>query len=129
MLTPGQVAHFEAFGFLVLRQLFTKAEIATVKREAEDIFDEFRADNYFEGHMWEAVQPFLERRPFLSKIPDDDRIYNIGVDVVGPDFILEGTEGNLQIGDTPWHGGIPAEDFPSHIKIAFYADPLPRDTG
>ena len=79
MLTSGQVAHFEAFGFLVLRQLFTKAEIATVKREAEDIFDEFRADNYFEGHMWEAVQPFLERRPFLSKIPEDDRIYNSAI--------------------------------------------------
>jgi len=129
MLTSGQVAHFEAFGFLVLRQLFTKAEIATVKREAEDIFDELRADNYFEGHMWDAVQPFLERRPFLSKIPDDDRIYNIGVDLVGPDFILIGTEGNLQMGDTPWHGGIPAEDFPSHIKIAFYAYPLTRETG
>ena len=129
MLTSGQIAHYETFGFLILRQLFSAEESATVKREAEEIFEEFRAANYFDGHMWEAVQPFLERKPFLSMIPEDDRIYNIGVDLLGPDFILEGTEGNLQMGDTPWHGGVPKEDVPSHIKIAFYADPLTRETG
>ena len=37
MLTPGQIAHFETFGFLVLRQLFTPDEAATIKREADDI--------------------------------------------------------------------------------------------
>ena len=83
MLTTEQIAHYETFGFLVLRQLFSAEEAATIEREAEDIFDEARAANPFDGHMWEAVQPFLERRPFLSIIPDDDRIYNIGVGPVG----------------------------------------------
>ena len=129
MLTPGQIAHFETFGFLVLRQLFTSEEATRMRDEAEDIFEEFRAANYFDGHMWEAVQPFLERRPFLSTIPADDRIYNIGVDLLGPDFILGGTEGNLQMGDTPWHGGVPKKDHPNHIKIAFYPEPLTRETG
>ena len=42
MLTPGQIAHFETFGFLVLRQLFTPEEAAIIKKEAEGIFDEAR---------------------------------------------------------------------------------------
>ena len=129
MLTPEQIAHYETFGFLVLRQLFSGEEAAIIKREAEEIFDEARNANAFDGLAWEAVQPFLERRPFLSMIPDDDRIYNIGVDLLGPDFILEGTEGNLQRSDTPWHGGVPEEGFPSHIKIAFYPEPLTREIG
>ncbi|MDP6064684.1 MAG: phytanoyl-CoA dioxygenase family protein [SAR202 cluster bacterium] len=129
MLTSGQIAHFETFGFLVLKQLFTQEEAIIMKDEAEDIFDGFRADNVFEGHHWEAVQPFFERRPFLSMVPDDDRIYNIGVDLLGPDFLLEGTEGNLQRGDTPWHGGIPEVGSPRHIKIGFYLEPLARETG
>ena len=76
---------------MVLRQLFATEESATIKREAEDIFDEARAANAVDGR-WEAVQPFLERRPFLSRIPDDDRIYNIGVDLLGPDFLLTGAD-------------------------------------
>jgi len=76
---------------LVLRQLFATEESATIKREAEDIFDEARATNAADGR-WEVVQPFLERRPFLSRIPDDDRIYNIGVDLLGPDFLLTGAD-------------------------------------
>ena len=75
----------------MLRQLFATEESATIKREAEDIFDEAPAANAADGR-WEAVQPFLERRPFLSRIPDDDRIYNIGVDLLGPDFLLTGAD-------------------------------------
>jgi len=42
MLTLGQIAHFETFGFLVLKQLLTQEEAITMKREAEDIFEENR---------------------------------------------------------------------------------------
>ena len=129
MLTAGQKAHFETFGFLVLKQLLTQEEVAVMKREAESIFEEFRAKNALEGHQWEAVQPFMERSAFLSMIPDDDRIYNIGVDLLGQDFILGGTEGNLQRSYTPWHSGVPKPDYPNHIKIAFYLEPLTRETG
>ena len=40
MLTPGQIAHFETFGFLVLRQLFTRDETTAIKQEATEIFQE-----------------------------------------------------------------------------------------
>ena len=47
MLTSGQIAHFETFGFLVLRQHFTPEEAATIKREAVEIFDEVRGGKPF----------------------------------------------------------------------------------
>ena len=38
MLTPAQIAHFETFGFLLLRRIFTPAEMATITCEANQIW-------------------------------------------------------------------------------------------
>ena len=128
MLTPEQKAHFQTFGFVVLRQLFTRDEMSVIKRESDEIFDEVRGGSPCSGQR-EAVQPFFERRPFMSKLVDDDRIYDIGVDLCGPDFILEVTEGNLHVGDTPWHSDTSDEDPVTHPKITFYPEPVTRETG
>ena len=94
MLTPGQVAHFETFGFLILRQVFDADEVSIIKREADEIFAEDRNGGPV-GDMTQSVQPFFERRPYLSTLVDDDRIYEIGVDLLGPDFILIQTRGQV----------------------------------
>ena len=107
MLTTQQKAHFETFGFLVLRQLFSPEEAANIKQEATEIFDEVRGNTPFTGEVWEQVQPFFERRPFMSTLADDDRVYDIGVALCGPDFVLDGTEGNNHVGDTAWHSSAP----------------------
>ena len=128
MLTPGQVAHFQAFGFLVLRNVFTPEDMNTIEREANEIMEEVRGGAPFEGKERQAVQPFFERRPFTNTLMDDDRIYSIGEDLLGPDFVLDQSEGNLHVGDTVWHGGRSWEILP-WIKIGFYLEPLTRDTG
>ena len=129
MLTAGQTAHFETFGFLVLRQLFTQGEISIMKREAEEIYQEDREGRPFEGEETHSIQPFFERKPFLSALTDDDRIYKIGEDLLGPDFILDLTEGKLRVGDTPWHGAVLQADAVSTVKINIYPDPLTKGTG
>ena len=103
MLTPGQVAHFETFGFVILRHVFDAAEVSIIRREADEIFAEDRNGGPI-TNTTQYVQPFFERKPYLSTLVDDDRIYEIGVDLVGPDFILVQTEGRSRAGDTPWHG-------------------------
>ena len=128
MLTAEQVNHFNTFGFLVLRQLFTADEAAIMKREAEEIMSDARGGQPADPTVWQAVQPFFERRPFLSQLVDDDRVYSIGQDILGPDFFLDGTEGNLHTGDTAWHGDGSGEVI-RQTKIVFYVDPLTRDTG
>ena len=129
MLTPGQIAHFETFGFLVLRQLFTPEEAVIMKRESDEIFEEVRGGGPFTGEIWESVVPFFERRPFLSRLPGDDWIYDLAVSLVGPNPILEVTEGNLHTGNTDWHGSkLPGKTM-AHAKIAFYLEPLTKETG
>ena len=135
MLTTEQIAHFETFGFLILRQLLSRDEIAIMKRESVEIFDEVRDGMAFDGKQREPVQPFFERRPFLSKLVENDRIYGIGESLLGPDFFLIGTEGNLHVGDTQWHGVDLDSDYGGSphvlqsVKIAFYLDPLDKNTG
>ena len=134
MLTDGQIAHFDAFGFLFLSQLLTPDEVATMKRESDEIFDEIRGGEVFDGKSRDAIQPFFERRPFLASLLDDDRIHSIPESLLGPDFFLYGSEGNLHVGDTQWHGaqitGDPSEDSEvKSVKVAFYVDPLNRDNG
>ena len=129
MLSPEQIAHFEAFGFLLLPRLLDPGEAATLKREAEEVFEEDRGGQPFSGETTEYVQPFFERRPFLFSLLDDDRIYDIGVDLCGPDFVLDQTEGRLRVEPTAWHAGDPFPSGLRWIKIGFYPETLTRDSG
>ena len=128
MLTPAQVAHFETFGFVILRQVFNADEVSVIKREADEIFAEDKNGGPA-GDTTQGVQPFFELKPYLSTLVDDDRIYEIGVDLLGPDFILLQTEGRSRVGDTSWHGPAPIENEMRTVKIGFYLDELTRDTG
>lgn len=129
MLTPEQMAHFHTFGYVVLRQHFTLDEITIMQRESDEIYEEDRDGRPFDGEETQYVQPFFERKPFLSVLLDDDRIYDIGVDLLGPDFMLVGTEGRLRVGPTPWHGGLPSADALRTVKINIYPDALTKETG
>ena len=129
MLTKEQIAHYHTFGFLMLRQLFSAEEAGVMKREAEEIFEEDRGCQPFSGDTTEYVQPFFDRRPYLFSLLDDDRIYNIGVDLLGEDFVLDQTEGRLRVEPTSWHAGEPMKSGLDWIKIGFYLDPLTMDTG
>jgi len=97
MLTLGQKAHFETFGFLIIRQIFDIDEVSIIQREVDELFAEER-DGRSAGDETKFVQPFFERKPFLSTLVYDDRIYNIGLDLLGPYFVLNQTEGRVRAG-------------------------------
>ena len=129
ILAADQKRHYETFGFVILRGLYSAEEWATIRREAEEIFAQVHGDKRADPEQRLSVQPFFERRPFLTGLMSDDRIYGIAEDLLGPDFVLDGTEGHRHVGDTHWHGG-EGKTFLIHIiKIALYLDPLTRDTG
>ena len=127
MLSEDQKQFFEAFGYLVLRGVFTPEEMAAIKRESDEIFDEEPGVKLPSGRV--ALQPFFERRPFMSGLVADDRIYSIGEGLLGPDFFLIGTEGNLHAGDTLWHGPGLWDEMVKSVKIAFYPESLDAATG
>ena len=128
MLTPGQIAFFDTFGYLVLRGLFSAEEMAVIDREFEEVMAEDRAGEGFRGDKRHAVMACAEQRPAMRSVIDDDRIYGAMEDLLGPDLIWFGSDGNYYTGDTAWHSDGTVMDM-GRIKVAFYLDPVTRYTG
>ena len=130
MLTNEHVAHFRAFGFVALPGLFSPDEMEQIGREFEDVMEEERQGQSFGGEKRQAVMAFAELRPKLMSLIDDDRMYEPMEQLLGPDFLWWGSDGNLYVGDTAWHSDA-AEPEMGHgrIKIALYLDAVARDTG
>jgi len=128
MLTQGQIAHFEAFGFLVLPQLFSMEETDALREASLSTFQDMRGGGPYTGEA-EWGLPFFERDPLLATLVDDDRVYQIPESLLGSDFFLGGTQGNLRVGDTPWHGATEFTEDIGQIKVAMYFDSATKDTG
>jgi ectoine hydroxylase-related dioxygenase (phytanoyl-CoA dioxygenase family) len=131
-LTEQQLAQFETFGFLGFPGLLAD--------RADAIIDEFEAvwarhggghaGKLHDGKARSAEVQFLDQSEYLSTLLDDPRIRDIAASLLGDDFNYMGSDGNFYVGDTNWHSdGYGGRGGPRHIKIAFYLDPLTRDTG
>ena len=132
MLSDQQMAYYDAFGFLVFKGLFTPAEVGVISAEADDILEEDMQGKPFEGKARQAVLRFVERRPFLSTMPGDDRIFEPIEDLLGPGFMWIGGDGNRYVGDTQWHSDSTGNDFEfdfDRIKVALYLEPVAKDAG
>ena len=132
MLNASQKAHFETFGFLALRGLFSPEEMNAIGREADSILDEDRGGKPFDGARRQGVLAFVERRPLLAGLVEDDRIYLPIQDLLGPGFMWIGSDGNLYVGDTAWHSDSrpdPIEYGYTRIKVAMYLEPVTEGTG
>ena len=132
MITAEQKAHWDAFGFLMLRQLFSSEEVESLREATIEVINrEGGSRAISSGPNWSAGA-FLERHPLLTQWLEDDRIYDIPETLLGPDFVLETNGGFVFWGDTLWHGGFGPEELPmpnETAKIAMYFDPLKREDG
>lgn len=129
-LTPQQLAFFETFGYLAFPGLL-KDRIEEIIREFEAIFARHgggHAGKAHTGKQRSCIVPFLDQSEVLCTLLDDPRIHGIATSLLGDDFNYMPSDGNYYAGDTGWHSdGWHRET--RHIKIAFYLDPLTRDTG
>jgi len=135
-LNDQQVASFQTFGFLAFPGLL-RDRIGEITREFEEIFKQ-RGGGHFgrphEGRQRSCIVPFPDQSAVLSSLLDDPRIHGIAASLLGDDFNYMPSDGNYYAGDTNWHSDT---DWRSdgrhqdilHIKLAFYLDPLTRDTG
>lgn len=129
-LTEQQIAYFNTFGFLKFPGLL-KDRIDEIIREFEAIFAKRgggHAGKPHEGKQRSCIVPFPDQSVVLSALLDDPRIHGIATSLLGDDFNFMPSDGNYYTGDTGWHSdGWHKEHL--HIKIAYYLDPLTRDTG
>ncbi|MCB1104994.1 MAG: phytanoyl-CoA dioxygenase family protein [Opitutaceae bacterium] len=129
-LSEQQIAFFQTFGFLAFPGLL-KDRIDEIIREFTTIFQK-RGGGHdgrpHDGRKRSCIVPFLDQSAVLCTLLDDPRISGIASSLLGDDFNYMPSDGNYYSGDTGWHSdGWHRETM--HIKIAFYLDPLTRDTG
>ncbi len=136
MLTPGQIAHFETFGFLFLRQAFSSQEMEKITLEAEKLWADHRHREVV-GEDGISMDYFMEISPVLTELVDDDRIIQSVEQLLGPDFIWVGSEGNVtNRAYHNWHSDRKCwrkeeeKDISyCRIKIMLYLDPVTKNTG
>ena len=126
-----QIAHFETFGFLVLRQVFSQAEVSSIQSEFDAVWSQVSGGQRWSRETTESRQPFCEIRPPLTELVADDRIFGSVEQLLGPNFIWGASGATRYVGDSPWHaddyGGL-LETYRA-IKVVMYLEPVGEDTG
>ena len=132
MLTDDQLIHFETFGFVLLRQAFTAAEMSQITAASQQLWAEVLKSDPEATDLGTA--PFIELAPKLTWLADDDRIYGPMEQLLGAGFIWSGSEGNNCIAPGPdhdWHADRPGArelDY-LRIKIMLYLAPMKKEEG
>ena len=129
MLTDQQLAHWRTFGFLVLREVFSLEEMDEIRAAFDAVMEEERQGHPFDGKESQTVLWFVEHRPELARLAEDDSIYGRMEQLLGPGFIWLLSDGNYYVGDTQWHGGKGGPVLLPHVKIAIYPDQVTKETG
>ena len=150
MITRQQQTHFDVFGFLVLRQLFSPDEVDVVTRELEAALLEDRDGKPFDGKSRQELSDWYLGRPAVEFLIDDPRIHEPIEQLLGPGYeCQQNNDGNLYVGDTEWHAdmgwdpripegrndpnrrinGLCQNHYVPSIKVAFYLDPVDKETG
>ena len=128
MLTQQQIHHFNTFGFIILRQVFSKDELQTINCEVMQRMESAYQHAPFDGTKRHWV-PMLEREtPFFASLLEDPRFYKIAEQLYGEDVFGIASDANRYVGDTKWHPDTQSVH-QYGIKFAFYLEPVDAETG
>ncbi len=128
MLTEQQKRYFDVFGFLVLRQQFSSEEVKEITEAFDTAIEQARSGSPFTGERRQMVLGIVEHNDRLSELMEDDRIYNVIGDLLGPELTWVTSDGNLYVGDTEWHPDAHLHTY-QPIKVAIYLDPVKTGSG
>ncbi|MBI3831156.1 MAG: phytanoyl-CoA dioxygenase family protein [Planctomycetes bacterium] len=127
-LTQEQKNFFETFGFISFPGLL-KDRIGQVIEDFETTWKKVGGGHNGKPHDGKKRSCIgMYQTEGIVSLLDDPRLVGIASSLLGADYNFMGGDGNYYVGDTSWHSdGWHAKVM--HIKIAFYLDPLTRDTG
>jgi ectoine hydroxylase-related dioxygenase (phytanoyl-CoA dioxygenase family) len=129
-LSPQQRAFFETFGFLAFPGLLAD-RIDEIIEAFERLWAAQGGGHHGQQHDYKrrsCIVPCVDSSEVLSTLLDDPRILGVATSLLGDDFNYMSSDGNLYAGDTAWHSDGRHREV-LHIKLAFYLDPVSRDTG
>ena len=134
-LSTDQLDYFEAFGFIVLRRLLSADELQGIVAEADRSWQAQLGRAPLPGEVINMSE-FVERSPALTKqLVLDDRLYQPLVQLLGPDMIWGGSEGNRGVQSKTlahdWHADRPGPSQLGYrrVKVMLYLDPMTRQNG
>jgi len=129
-LNDQQLSFFDTFGYIYLPGLMQDV-IGEITDAFEAIWDEQGGGHNgqpHDGSRRSCIVPFIDQHERLCALLDDPRIEGLLISLLGDDFNYTGSDGNYYAGDTGWHSDGYQKQV-RYVKIAFYLDPLTRDTG
>lgn len=129
-LTQEQKNFFNTFGFLYFPGLLNDRIDAIINAFEETWIKVGGGHNNkpHDGIKRSCINMY--QTEYIASLLDDPRLMAIGKAFLGDDYNFMGGDGNYYVGDTNWHSdGFKKKDEMMHIKIAFYLDPLTKNTG
>ena len=130
ILTPQQIAFFNVFGFLVLRNVFDEAKIRHMSHDFDAIAYADRDGGEFKGEKRQSIN--LQNTESFRNLFFSDEFYYPLNQLLGDGFIggdARGIGGGIFVGDTQWHPDIPEVHSQQRIKLGMYLDPVRKNTG
>ena len=129
-LTSSQKKFFEQFGFLHFPGLFNDS-VGWIIDEFESVWAKCQTVKHTGEKRTMFPGNFICQTEKLCTLMDDPRIHGMCEGLMGADYQYAGGDGNFYSGDTGWHSDLFNGFYKHclHIKIAFYLDPVTRDTG
>jgi len=125
-LSQHQLDFFDTFGYLAFPGLFNDC-INKIIEEFEDIW--VKSGRTHDKINRSALIQFPDQSKYLSSLLDDHRIHDIASSICGEDFNYFTGSGNYYVGDTSWHSDGYNQRPVKSIKLAFYLDPVTKNSG
>ncbi len=128
MLSEQELFHFQTFGFLIFRELFTRDELDSINAEFDAALSSAYRHAPFDGTARHWVKMMGSRTPFFASLLEDPRFYEPAEQLYGEDCLGLGIDANRYVGHTDWHPDTGSLD-QFGVKFAFYLQPVDADTG
>ena len=122
-LTAQQITFFETFGYLVFPRMVAD-DISWINEGFDEIFAQVpeKHDGRRRTIAW------TDSSARLCTLLDHPAVLDVASGLMGADFNYLGGDANYYVGDTGWHSD-GWHDIGLYVKMAFYLDPVTRDTG
>ena len=127
-LTEQQLNHFEAFGFLVFRQLLSPEEIKRYSDEFNAAIERVRTDAEHGEPAYHFGFFTNSNTPFIVSLMSDPRFVDAAEQLLGKPVLGVAPEGNFFVGDTRWHADGRTFGY-TGVKFCVYPDPLNASNG
>ena len=128
MFTSEQKAHFDTFGFVVLRCCYSAVEMAQLGSMFDTVMAE-RVQSSERVEIWPCVVDFALGNGALSRtFVERNCMFDTITALLGGDFLWYGLSYNLFGGNSRWHPDQHGDERGS-VKALLYLDPLRRWNG